>query len=90
MCVPAKSLLARPLDCCSEDQNQLLAEILSTGDDAVGMEISKDDADGKALHKGQLKGSMSARTGQKGALAESKPKIPAKRHQLFAKRFSGK
>ncbi|PWA89641.1 DNA repair helicase [Artemisia annua] len=75
---------------CLKDQNQLLAEVLSAGDDAVGMEILKDDADGKALHKGQLKGSMSARTGQKGALAESKPKIPAKRHQLFAKRFSGK
>ena len=57
------------------------------GDDAVGMEILKDDADSKALHKAQLKGSM---TGQKGALAKSKPKVPAKRHQLFAKRFSRK
>ncbi|PWA92705.1 hypothetical protein CTI12_AA075260 [Artemisia annua] len=75
---------------CLKDQNQLLAEVLSAGDDAVGMEILKDDADGKALHKAQLKGSMSARTGQKDALAESKPKVPAKRNQLFAKRFSRK
>nr|GEW44914.1 homolog of Xeroderma pigmentosum complementation group B 2 [Tanacetum cinerariifolium] len=57
-------------------------KVLSAGDDAVGMDILKDDADGK--------GSMSARTGQKGDLAKSKPKVPAKRHQLFAKRFSRK
>nr|GFD02937.1 DNA repair helicase [Tanacetum cinerariifolium] len=37
------------------------------------MEILKDDADGIALHKARLKGSMSARTGLKGA-AKSKPK----------------
>ncbi|GJV39214.1 DNA repair helicase XPB1 [Tanacetum coccineum] len=73
-----------------EDQNQLLDEVLSAGNDAVDMEILEDDADCKALHKAQLKGSMSARTGQKGALAKKKPKGPAKRHQLFAKRFSRK
>ncbi|PWA48409.1 DNA repair helicase [Artemisia annua] len=73
-----------------EDQNQLLHEVLSAGDEAVGMEMSTDDADGKALPEAQLKGSMSPKTGQKGALAKSKPKVPAKRNQLFAKRFSRK
>ncbi|GKB28737.1 DNA repair helicase XPB1 [Tanacetum coccineum] len=65
-----------------EDQNQLLEEVTSAGDDAACMEILKDDADGIALQKARLKGSMSARTGQKGA-AKSKPKVPAKRHSLF-------
>ncbi|PWA54425.1 DNA repair helicase [Artemisia annua] len=71
-----------------EDQYQLLYEVKSAGDDAAGMEILKDDADGKALYKAQLKGSMSARTGQKGALAKSKPKGAAKRHhRLFTQRW---
>ncbi|PWA94807.1 DNA repair helicase [Artemisia annua] len=59
-----------------EDQNQLLNEVLSAGDDAAGMEILKDDADDIAHQKARLKGSMSARTGQKGALGKSKPKEP--------------
>nr|GFB46430.1 hypothetical protein [Tanacetum cinerariifolium] len=37
-------------------------QVTSAGDDAVCMEILKDDADGMALHKARLKGSMSART----------------------------
>ncbi|GJR61458.1 pentatricopeptide repeat-containing protein [Tanacetum coccineum] len=35
-------------------------KVTSAGDDAVCMEILKDDADGIALHKARLKGSMSA------------------------------
>ncbi|KAK1438608.1 hypothetical protein QVD17_04417 [Tagetes erecta] len=84
-----------------EDQLSLLGKVLSAGDDAVGLEILEDDTDDIALQKARarrLVGSMSAmsgakgmvyhefRTGQKGG-AKSKPKDPAKRHQLFKKRF---
>ncbi|XP_076891697.1 general transcription and DNA repair factor IIH helicase/translocase subunit XPB1 isoform X3 [Bidens hawaiensis] len=85
-----------------EDQLSLLGKVLSAGDDAVGLEILEDDTDDIALQKAQARrrlGSMSAmsgakgmvyhefRTGQKGMAARSKPKDPAKRHQLFKKRF---
>lgn len=84
-----------------EDQLSLLGKVLSAGDDAVGLEILEDDTDDIALQKARarrLAGSMSAmsgakgmiyhefRTGQRGGL-KSKPKDPAKRHQLFKKRF---
>ncbi|XP_071705438.1 general transcription and DNA repair factor IIH helicase/translocase subunit XPB1-like isoform X2 [Rutidosis leptorrhynchoides] len=84
-----------------EDQLSLLGKVLSAGDDLVGLEILEDDTDDIALQKARarrLAGSMSAmsgakgmmyhefRTGQKGGL-KSKPKDPAKRHQLFKKRF---
>ncbi|KAI3713424.1 hypothetical protein L1987_72001 [Smallanthus sonchifolius] len=85
-----------------EDQLSLLGKVLSAGDDAVGLEILEDDTDDIALQKARARrnvGSMSAmsgakgmyyqefRTGQKGGGAKSKPKDPAKRHQLFKKRF---
>ncbi|GKB81450.1 DNA repair helicase, partial [Tanacetum coccineum] len=53
-----------------EDQKQLLKEVTSAVDD---VEILKDNEDDIALHKARLKGSMSTRTGKKGA-AKSKPK----------------
>ncbi|KAJ0431245.1 putative DNA helicase chromatin remodeling SNF2 family [Helianthus annuus] len=85
-----------------EDQLSLLGKVLSAGDDKLGLEILEDDTDDIALQKARarrLMGSMSAmsgakgmvyhefRTGQKGGFGKSKPKDPAKRHQLFKKRF---
>ncbi|KAJ0427459.1 putative DNA helicase chromatin remodeling SNF2 family [Helianthus annuus] len=85
-----------------EDQLSLLGKVLSVGDDKLGLEILEDDTDDIALQKARarrLMGSMSAmsgakgmvyhefRTGQKGGFGKSKPKDPAKRHQLFKKRF---
>lgn len=85
-----------------EDQLSLLGKVLSAGDDMVGLEILEDDTDDIALQKARARrmmGSMSAmsgakgmiyhefRSGQKGGFGKSKPKDPAKRHQLFKKRF---
>ncbi|KAJ9549876.1 hypothetical protein OSB04_022419 [Centaurea solstitialis] len=84
-----------------DDQLALLGKVLSAGDDAVGLEILEDDTDDIALQKARarrLMGSMSAMSGAKGMIyhefrtgqnrfGKSKPKDPAKRHQLFKKRF---
>ncbi|XP_009790427.1 general transcription and DNA repair factor IIH helicase/translocase subunit XPB1 [Nicotiana tabacum] len=84
-----------------DDQLQLLGKVLNAGDDAVGLEQLDEDADDIALQKARrYVGSMSAMSGAKGmvymeyntgkkqgGLIKSKPKDPAKRHQLFKKRF---
>ncbi|XP_024993604.1 general transcription and DNA repair factor IIH helicase subunit XPB1 [Cynara cardunculus var. scolymus] len=84
-----------------DEQLSLLGKVLSAGDDAVGLEILEDDTDDIALQKARarrLMGSMSAMSGAKGMIyhefrtgqnrfGKSKPKDPAKRHQLFKKRF---
>ncbi|KAG8374992.1 hypothetical protein BUALT_Bualt10G0053200 [Buddleja alternifolia] len=84
-----------------DDQLALLGKVLSAGDDAVGLEQLEEDADDIALQKARrYAGSMSAMSGASGMVymeystgkklhgkMKSKPKDPAKRHQLFKKRF---
>ncbi|XP_019424196.1 PREDICTED: DNA repair helicase XPB1-like isoform X1 [Lupinus angustifolius] len=85
-----------------EDQLALLGKVLSAGDDAVGLEQLDEDTDEIALNSARRsQGSMSAMSGAKGMVymeystgrhkgqgqIKSKPKDPAKRHQLFRKRF---
>ncbi|KAF1872559.1 hypothetical protein Lal_00016861 [Lupinus albus] len=85
-----------------EDQLALLGKVLSAGDDAVGLEQLDEDTDEIALNSARRsQGSMSAMSGAKGMVymeystgrhkgqgqIKSKPKDPAKRHQLFKKRF---
>ncbi|CAI9774757.1 unnamed protein product [Fraxinus pennsylvanica] len=85
-----------------EEQRALLKNVLSQGDDAVGLERLEEDADDIALQKARrFGGSMSAMSGASGMAymeystgqkkvhgqTKSKPKDPAKRHQLFKKRF---
>ncbi|CAL0313355.1 unnamed protein product [Lupinus luteus] len=85
-----------------EDQLALLGKVLSAGDDAVGLEQLDEDTDEIALNSARRShGSMSAMSGAKGMVymeystgrhkgqgqIKSKPKDPAKRHQLFRKRF---
>ncbi|CAA3002379.1 DNA repair helicase XPB1 isoform X2 [Olea europaea var. sylvestris] len=85
-----------------EEQHALLKNVLSQGDDAVGLERLEEDADDIALQKARRSGgSMSAMSGASGMVymeyntgqknvhgqTKSKPKDPAKRHQLFKKRF---
>ncbi|KAL2517158.1 DNA repair helicase XPB1 [Abeliophyllum distichum] len=83
-------------------KTSLLRNVLSQGDDAVGLEQLEEDADDIALQKARRSGgSMSAMSGASGMVymeygtgqkrlhgqTKSKPKDPAKRHQLFKKRF---
>ncbi|KAL3833552.1 hypothetical protein ACJIZ3_008288 [Penstemon smallii] len=84
-----------------DDQLALLKKVLTAGDDLVGLEQLEEDADGMALQKARRTfGSMSAMSGASGMVymeygtgqkrlhgQKSKPKDPAKRHQLFKKRF---
>ncbi|CAL0312635.1 unnamed protein product [Lupinus luteus] len=85
-----------------EDQLALLGKVMSAGDDAVGLEQLDEDTDEIALNSARRsQGSMSAMSGAKGMVymeystgrhkgqgqIKSKPKDPAKRHQLFKKRF---
>lgn len=84
-----------------DDQLALLGKVLSAGDNEVGLEQLEEDADDIALQKARRSaGSMSAMSGAKGMVymeygtgkklhgqMKSKPKDPAKRHQLFKKRF---
>ncbi|KAH6777555.1 DNA repair helicase XPB1-like protein [Perilla frutescens var. hirtella] len=84
-----------------DDQLALLGKVLSAGDNEVGLEQLEEDADDIALQKARrYAGSMSAMSGAKGMVymeygtgkklhgqMKSKPKDPAKRHQLFKKRF---
>ncbi|KAE9597775.1 hypothetical protein Lal_00041467 [Lupinus albus] len=85
-----------------EDQLALLGKVLNAGDDAVGLEQLDEDTDEIALNSARRsQGSMSAMSGAKGMVymeystgrhkgqgqIKSKPKDPAKRHQLFRKRF---
>ncbi|CAH1447682.1 unnamed protein product [Lactuca virosa] len=84
---------------CLKDQVSLLNKVLSAGDDKLGLEILEDDTNDDIARQKRMMGSMSAmsgakgmiyhefRSGQKGGFAKSKPKDPAKRHQLFKKRF---
>nr|GEY82095.1 DNA repair helicase XPB1 [Tanacetum cinerariifolium] len=76
-----------------------LLQVLSVGDDFVGLEILDDDTDDIALQKARahrLHGSMSAMSGAKGMMyqefrigqkgyAKSKPKDLTKRHNMFKK-----
>ncbi|XP_068642462.1 general transcription and DNA repair factor IIH helicase/translocase subunit XPB1-like [Aristolochia californica] len=86
-----------------DEQLALLTKVLNAGDDAVGLEQLEEDADDITLLKARRAvGSMSAMSGAKGMVymeystgrgkqaghgQVKKPKDPAKRHQLFRKRY---
>ncbi|KAE8721960.1 DNA repair helicase XPB1 [Hibiscus syriacus] len=84
-----------------DEQLALLGMVLTTGDDAVGLEQLEEDADDIALHKARRSvGSMSTMSGANGMVymeystgkhklvgQKSRPKDPSKRHHLFKKRF---
>ncbi|CAM0882203.1 unnamed protein product [Alopecurus aequalis] len=80
-----------------DEQLDLLGKVLNAGDDMIGIEHLEEDSDGKALLKARRSaGLMSAFSGAGGMVymeyntgkGKAKKKDPAKRHQLFKKRYT--